>query len=978
MLSRLYEESYQYLNNQPPLSAVDASLEAQAMFLAGGQNTFKYLQRTIPPNYYLERRESDNYSILVMNDGDTDEDRDICLNSKDTKELLYRVLEHLPELFPRGYRRATREQALPLLRDVYFSPVKTTDPAMDLFAQDFQLSLRGTMWANLVRQDQLVSHVTLSDVALFTDMDKRILRLEQVKDLESWGELLEVNTRKNWVKIRVHLSVPATYLYNTTRKNITCYQTLVTTLFPQNLKVNYHGTENPFDKHGTAMQHLARTRDHGALTPYVLPRPREEYKLPLRDSTTLSEGQWDTLSFVEHHRSTSHRDIMGHYLPLLNQPDQHVWLTRYMGNTMVTANIHSRLPQTYGGVIANETGTGKTLSVLAACSLRPQEKHLILVPEHLFRHWEGEVEKHLEPIWYRENVLCAQSRSQIPMEFPTDAQGHPQTPSIHLFSHNALRGLKKDQWPVWHYDSVFVEEAHDVCPKSVTYQRLCQEFTSHATFAVTATPYKPKSLPNLFHMTGLTDVLQVLDSTHSSYHLLPEWQYFFFREMTVRHTLEQQIEVSYQTQFCTMSAEETSFFAEIRELVRSAHRYSLSDLHHLSRFFRIMERIACGGRVHKKLMMQVLRNTFTHPRKRSRDEHELVVRKSKPPTPSFSGKMDDCCVCLCSFSDPLQAQCGHVYCRICVTSMYQMGIHQCGQCRQRMTQFYTPHWASAESKQGASVPMEIEGTVDSSTFRNIVHGAQEHEVGSDIINLCGKVDTFETQVKHRVDTQKPLLPWVIFVGEDALARVYAGILDKYQVTYRMAGVGSVGRKASSANLEAFKKKEFSVILLARRMTGIDLPMAEELWVMKRDLRLFLNEQAEGRVTRYSQEFPRVTIRVFLYPKGFDHFLWNMRYLGNITPTKANLLLLEYFFFREEHGHDMNRIYRAVHEIWPMKAKQLMVTAKDKYITFGGILSFNVKAQTYRLRGGSQEYEMNRLYRRDAAYLQKASISLLPV
>jgi len=48
----------------------------------------------------------------------------------------------------------------------------------------------------------------------------------------------------------------------------------------------------------------------------------------------------------------------------------------------------------YGGFIADDPGVGKTLQLLSLCMSTPEIKTLILVPNHLYEHWQMELLKH--------------------------------------------------------------------------------------------------------------------------------------------------------------------------------------------------------------------------------------------------------------------------------------------------------------------------------------------------------------------------------------------------------------------------------------------------------------------------------------------------------------------------------------------------------------------------------------------------------
>ena len=75
-------------------------------------------------------------------------------------------------------------------------------------------------------------------------------------------------------------------------------------------------------------------------------------------------------------------------------------------NTFVTKEEKGKMLYSIkGGIIANEVGTGKTVIIIANCLMQPQFSNLILVPNHLKKHWTNEFVKHTGQQYYNYNNI---------------------------------------------------------------------------------------------------------------------------------------------------------------------------------------------------------------------------------------------------------------------------------------------------------------------------------------------------------------------------------------------------------------------------------------------------------------------------------------------------------------------------------------------------------------------------------------------
>jgi hypothetical protein len=281
---------------------------------------------------------------------------------------------------------------------------------------------------------------------------------------------------------------------------------------------------------------------------------------------------------------------------------------------------------------------------------------------------------------------------------------------------------------------------------------------------------------------------------------------------------------------------------------------------HHHRFFRILERLGAGGYVQPQVILEVLKRCFV--------TEECLEITDGAPTVCYSSENDTCAVCLCSFTDPLQLGCGHVYCHPCVAALKTTGIRTCPSCRQPFDKVYVPVF---------------------SCKRKIVDCSS---VPPSTLFMQGKVTAFAEAIQR---WQCDPVPVVCCAKESQCLPYFMQILDDLDICFAVAGI-SVLQKESLIAIEMFKRGEVSILFLGPRYyDGFDLFMGKEIWFLNTDLRVQSLEQGKGRLTRLSQRHNEIVVRVFMYPQGFDHFLWVYRdRLANYRFYKKELVMFHLF------------------------------------------------------------------------------------
>ena len=69
----------------------------------------------------------------------------------------------------------------------------------------------------------------------------------------------------------------------------------------------------------------------------------------------------------------------------------------YETNKFITQSEEQSLIKINGGLIYDETGIGKTLQFICLAISNPLISTLILVPDHLYAHWNNQFKIHIKP-----------------------------------------------------------------------------------------------------------------------------------------------------------------------------------------------------------------------------------------------------------------------------------------------------------------------------------------------------------------------------------------------------------------------------------------------------------------------------------------------------------------------------------------------------------------------------------------------------
>lgn len=436
-----------------------------------------------------------------------------------------------------------------------------------------------------------------------------------------------------------------------------------------------------------------------------------------RPGLVLTVGQVKTLEFMSERETRSFFDIM--CTPLNARGE----FATFYGNKPTFRLADSRRARQFGGgMISDETGTGKTLCILLKCTLNPGERSVIIVPDALVMHWSSDIRKHTTlRVWedpqYKDGAATIKQRrlvadtkeyEAIVLHRTQDIGAHTWTaetqPRVLIVSHSTLRStVFRKTFESLRFDRMVIDEGHHV--KSSTVESL-NWINRNYSWVVTATPYE--NTGNLMKMLQLDKVSAELGVHDASKAVSSRLEFMMYRHLMTRSVFDKtHLAVDVVKRYCEMTPDEAAFFREIGHLIEEygVHRRGYTD--GLHRFFRILERIGAGGHVHKRLILQILRRTLDRSNNEPRAAAAAGAKDpleglGRAPRVAFCASVDECTVCLVPFQDPVQLGCGHVYCKPCLMGVLDLRIGKCAYCRAEIKlPYYTPNWPDAAGQKAA-------------------------------------------------------------------------------------------------------------------------------------------------------------------------------------------------------------------------------------------------------------------------------------
>ena len=644
----------------------------------------------------------------------------------------------------------------------------------------------------------------------------------------------------------------------------------------------------------------------GPLRPLYQSAEQRHYPLPPECRVAaLTGNQAQALLFMLRQESTSFIHQMGSvvehrggvtppWAAALPQCLDHALVTpwaRTCWNPCTTAEWQEALPLT-GGILSNSVGSGKTLLALVIALLRPTDHTLIVVPDTHLTHWVSEVQKHTTL------ALRSRKRTRDAEELPTaevlvwsnvaEAREWDRAmPRLLLVTHHVLRmdaGASRLRLIPW--TRVMVDEAHKMGDNTLL---TLMDLPRPVTWLLSGTPDMDLLHRKQLQLERLFRVLRMKPESDTSSSLFM-YRHLTFKEPEPRRALE----VEMVKELCSPTPEEQLLLEDIGQLLETElFQPQVAAASNLHRFFRIMERLGAGGYIHRRLVLAVLRQLFQQQQQGGEKNEEA---RTPAPRTAYMAAGDDCTICLCPFTDPVQLACGHVFCALCAQVMVTAKA-ACAWCRQPHVSFHTPHWPGTEAAAAAAV-VDVELVVP---YREVRQGSSLAQSAEEWVFLGGKAAAVEAAVTAWVQRAPPTEQIVIFFKEGATAVMALTALDRHHLPTLQAGTPRVGRSESLAAIERFRQGEGRVLLLhVRYCEGFDLFQAREVWLLNTDIKVSRMDQSMGRVQRLVQAHPKVTVRIFVYPRAFDEFIWDHRDRFQASNPYRWSHILQFYHFSQRH------------------------------------------------------------------------------
>ncbi len=322
------------------------------------------------------------------------------------------------------------------------------------------------------------------------------------------------------------------------------------------------------------------------------------------------------------------------------------------------------------------------------------------------------------------------------------------------------------------------------------------------------------------------------------------------------------------------------------------------------RLLRLFERVMAGGSLDMELIGAVIDRLFQETL-----SSNIQIASTVSTVEAFLTDSDTCPICLDHFTEPIQTECRHVFCILCMRALCDIRA-RCPLCRHEFGSGTITVW-----------PLRV---VDSkATFMALLTGP-----GTTLLNE--KIVAFD----HYLQVHGQRGPLVLFSKRICTATAYIEVCKQHGKQVIVAGL-NVGRKQSCANIELFRQGAADVLFCDYTYSaGFDLCNAAHLVVLDVDLRLANIIQSIGRLTRIGQVFSTVYVTILLYEHGFDHFLFNIRQtLGkSFENTITNLFQLEQFCTQKIQGTRMFRLEQFIHsKIVPwLETVATTVTTKTQF------------------------------------------------
>ena len=487
-----------------------------------------------------------------------------------------------------------------------------------------------------------------------------------------------------------------------------------------------------------------------------------------------------------------------------------------------------------GGIIANDAGTGKTLSVLLCAIDNKAKTSLIIVPHNLLDQWSDEVTK-----WHvQDQVRCITCKKDWKKD-PKMAQ-HKVIITSGLVMRYCGGMLGRRHW-----DHRFMDEAHLKTSLKVAtqYQIKFRNF-----WPVTATP------------------LDALSAFSEMYKIPRTIERQLIRLSCVRHALKITSKHEIKMIYCKQGDKERAFWSQVKALVKeTSPRYNCVDY---GKLFKLLLSCTSGVVQDSDTMLKLIKKALGFKIQLGHLEDVLPDAKVSP----IGDVSDDCCICMSPMRPPVQLGCRHILCRDCLRVLMGGYEPKCPLCRSPVDACFNPQ---RQKRKNPGDPEEEE------------EEAEIKAVGR------SKLEAVEQELKLKEVGNRSI---IIFVRERDMGQLVRKACLAHNRTVAVAAMGS--KLTTKQAVKLFKSQAVNTLVLSLRNTaGFDMPEGQETWFVNTDYQTHKLIQGTHRVRRINQKYDTKT-RYFVQENGFDEFLWKYRALPGLKGTRAAYCTLRLFWYQD--------------------------------------------------------------------------------
>lgn len=376
-------------------------------------------------------------------------------------------------------------------------------------------------------------------------------------------------------------------------------------------------------------------------------------EVPPHVKTPLNKFQRRMLDFVDGQSPLKRTLCLYKAVP----GDGHFYVNPYTLNVLYKEDV-PEASTTYrrGGLVAATPGCGKTL---AAFAVHPRA--ILVTTEELYPMAEKQRREHLA----ENNEVTVMTRKDF-MRAPPEMNDHERP--------------------------IFFDEAHTLNTAIVL--KIGKYPLIVPTYFITATPWSRPGYMRLFAPGDQNVSHLFLNGEQMLLYMYENRTIYARTEMVGGGT------VTFTEQRCPVTAEERAVLNEVHALVSDVAGHSIrhSDLPQIAyrRIVTLFERMMSGATFDRQLTLDALRARFNRGDGDAASASATKMAK-EPPSASMA---DDCSVCLCSFEEPQQTPCGHLFCAQCIGLVMQRDA-KCPLCRGHVHELYLPYDARVMEEKRA-------------------------------------------------------------------------------------------------------------------------------------------------------------------------------------------------------------------------------------------------------------------------------------